>query len=79
MTNLIDEDSYLIRASILWRFGKLVTDAYVKTVFFTVRYRFKYQEEAYGFLIEQVDRTVDLVYTKNMKFLISYEGIQRVE
>ena len=33
----------------------------------------------HGPLIEQVDKTVDLVYTKYMKALIAYEGIQRVE
>ena len=39
----------------------------------------KYQDEVHGSLIEQVDRTVDLVCTKYMKTLISYEGIQRIE
>ena len=38
-----------------------------------------YQDEVHGPLIEQVDKTVDLVYTKYMKALIAYEGIQRVE
>ena len=38
-----------------------------------------YQDEIHGPLIEQVDKTVDLVYTKYMKALIAYEGIQRVE
>ena len=38
-----------------------------------------YQDEVHGPLIEQVDKTVDLVYTKYMKALITYEGIQRVE
>ena len=36
-------------------------------------------DEVHGPLIEQVDKTVDLVYTKYMKALIAYEGIQRVE
>ena len=30
-------------------------------------------------LIEQVDKTMDLVYTKYMKALIDYEGIHRIE
>ena len=30
-------------------------------------------------MIEQVDKTVDLVYTKYMKALIDYEGVQRIE
>lgn len=33
----------------------------------------------HGPLVEQVDRTVDLVYTKYMKALIYYDGIQRIE
>ncbi len=39
----------------------------------------KYLDEMNGSLIEQVDKTIDLVYTKYMKALISYEGIQRIE
>lgn len=39
----------------------------------------KYQDEIHGPLIEQIDKTVDLVYTKYLKALIDYEGIQRVE
>lgn len=39
----------------------------------------KYQDEIHGSLIEQVDNTVDLIYTKYLKALISYDGIQRVE
>lgn len=38
-----------------------------------------YQDEIHGPLIEQVDKTVDLLYTKYMKALIGYDGIQRVE
>ena len=30
-------------------------------------------------LIEQVNRTIEMVYTKYMKVLISYEGIQGIE
>ena len=39
----------------------------------------RYQDEVHGSLIEQVDKTVDLVYTKYLKALIFYDGIQRVE
>ncbi|MDD3415259.1 MAG: ATP-binding protein [Lachnospiraceae bacterium] len=38
-----------------------------------------YQDEVHGPLIEQVDKTVDLIYTKYLKALIDYKGIQRVE
>ena len=39
----------------------------------------RYQDEIHGSLIEQVDKAVDLVYTKYLKALIFYDGIQRVE
>ncbi len=39
----------------------------------------KYQDEVHGSLIEQIDKTVDLVYTKYLKALIYYDGIQRIE
>jgi ATP-dependent DNA helicase RecG len=38
-----------------------------------------YQDEIHGPLIEQVDRAVDLIYTKYLKALIWYDDIQRVE
>jgi len=38
-----------------------------------------YQDEIHGPLIEQVDKTIDLIYTKYLKALIWYDGIQRVE
>lgn len=38
-----------------------------------------YQDEVHGPLVEQVDKTVDLVYTKYMKTRIDYEGVQRIE
>ncbi len=38
-----------------------------------------YQDEVHGSLIEQVYKTVDLIYTKYLKALIDYKGIQRVE
>lgn len=39
----------------------------------------KYQDEIHGALIEQIDKTVDLVYRKYLKALIYYEGIQRIK
>lgn len=81
--HLIDEDIYLIRAAMLAFYKdpeKWVTGAYVKIGYFALSDAdLKYQDEVHGSLIEQVDRMVDLVYTKYMKALISYEGIQRIE
>ncbi len=77
------KDGYLIRVAMLAFYKepeKWVTGAYVKIGHFAQSDAdLKYQDEVYGSLIEQVDKTVDLVYAKYMKALISYEGIQRIE
>ena len=38
-----------------------------------------YHDEIHGPLLLQVDKVVDLVYTKYLKALISYDGLQRIE
>ena len=38
-----------------------------------------YQDEIHGSLLEQVDKTVELLYLKYMKAKITYEGMQRIE
>ncbi len=81
--HLIDEDGYLTRAAMLAFYRdpeRWVTGAYIKIGFFsTSDSDLQYQDEIHGPLIEQIDRTIDLVYTKYMKARITYEGIQRVE
>ena len=81
--HLIDEDGYLIRAAMLAFYKdpeKWVTGSYIKIGYFGKSDSdLVYQDEVHGPLIEQVDKTVDLVYTKYMKALIDYEGIQRIE
>lgn len=81
--HLIDEDGYLLRAAMLAFYKdpeKWVTGSYIKIGYFGKSHSdLVYQDEVHGPLIEQVDKTVDLVYTKYMKALITYEGIQRVE
>ena len=81
--HLIDDDGYLIRAAMLAFYKdpeKWVTGSYIKIGYFGKSDSdLVYQDEVHGPLIEQVDKTVDLVYTKYMKALIDYEGIQRVE
>lgn len=81
--HLIDEDGYLIKAAMLAFYKdpeKWVTGSYIKIGYFGKSDSdLVYQDEVHGPLIEQVDKTVDLVYTKYMKALIDYEGIQRVE
>lgn len=81
--HLIDEDGYLIRATMLAFYKdpeKWVTGSYIKIGFFGKSDSdLLYQDEVHGPLIEQVDKTVDLVYTKYMKARIDYEGVQRIE
>ena len=38
-----------------------------------------YQDRVDGNILEQVDKTMDLIFTKYLKAYISYDGIQRVE
>ena len=81
--HLVDEEGYLIRAAMLAFYRdpeRWVTGAYIKIGFFeNSDSDLRYQDEIHGPLIEQIDRTIDLVYTKYMKARITYEGIQRVE
>ena len=79
--NLI-EDGYLKRAAVLLFHPnpeKYITGAYVKIGFFQREAELVFQDEVHGNLIEQVEKTVDLLFTKYIKALISYEGIHRVE
>ena len=57
-----------------WVFG-----AYIKVGFFTNDADILYQDEVHGSLLSQVDKTMDLIYTKYLTAPISYEGIQRVD
>lgn len=81
--HLFDEDGYLMRAAMLAFYKnpeKWVTGSYIKIGFFGKSDAdLVYQDEVHGPLIEQIDKTVDLVYTKYMKALIYYQGIQRIE
>jgi len=59
--------------------GKWVAGSHIKIGYFVTDSDLKFQDEVHGSLIEQVDKTVDLVYQKYMKGLIYYEGIQRID
>ena len=58
---------------------KWVAGAHIKIGYFVTDSDIRYMDEVYGSLIEQVDKTMDLVYTKYMKALVDYEGIHRIE
>lgn len=78
---LID-GQYLKRAAVLLFHPdpeRFVTGAYVKIGHFRTDADLLYHDEVHGDLFSQVDKTTDLLLTKYLKALISYEGIQRVE
>lgn len=81
--HLFDDEDYLTRAAMLAFYDdpeKWVTGAYIKIGFFgNSDSDLQYQDEVHGALIEQVDKALDLIYTKYMKALITYRDIQRIE
>lgn len=76
------ENGYLKRAAILLFHPdpeKFVTGAYVKIGYFEREADLIFQDEVHGNLFEQVEKTIDLLFTKYIKALISYDGIHRNE
>ena len=76
------ENEYLKRAAILLFHAnpdKFVTGSYIKIGYFETDDDLKFQDEVHGNLFEQVEKTMDLLFTKYIKSSISYEGINRVE
>jgi len=75
------EGAYLKRAAVLLFHPspqQFVRDAYVKIGYFRGS-ELLYQDVVEGNLFAQVDRTMDLLYSKYSRALISYDGIYRVE
>ena len=76
------DGSYLKRAAALLFHPapeQYVTGAYVKIGFFREDADLVYQDEVHGNLFQQVRKVMDLLCTKYMKAIITYEGIQRIE
>lgn len=76
------ENDFLKRASILLFHTNpenFVTGAYIKIGYFETDDDLKFQDEIHGNLFEQIEKTMDLLFTKYIKAAISYEGINRVE
>ena len=76
------EGSYLKRAAALLFHPdpeKYVTGAFVKVGFFRESMDLVYQDEVHGNLFQQIVKLMDLLCTKYMKAIITYEGIQRIE
>ncbi len=78
----LKEDIYLKRASILLFHPnpeKYITGAFVKIGFFESDSDLRFQDEIHGNLFEVIEKTTELLFTKYIKALISYEGLNRVE
>lgn len=76
------ENGYLKRAAVLLFHPdpeKFVTGAYVKIGYFEREADLIFQDEVHGNLFEQVEGTIDLLFTKYIKAMISYDGIHRNE
>ena len=76
------EGDYLKRAAALLFYDdpeKFITGAYVKIGYFKEGANLIFQDEVHGNLFQQTKNVIDLLTTKYLRALISYEGIQRVE
>lgn len=76
------EDKYLKRASILLFHSnpeKFITGSYIKIGYFESDSNLIFQDEIHGNIFEQIEKTIELLFTKYIKALIGYEGINRVE
>jgi ATP-dependent DNA helicase RecG len=76
------DGDYLKRAATLLFYAepeKFVTGSYIKIGYFKSDSELIYQDKIDGNLFEQVDKCIDLIFTKYLKAIISYDGIQRVE
>lgn len=78
----LKEGEYLKRAAILLFHPypeNFVTGSYIKIGYFQSDDELIFQNEIHGNLFEQIEKTIDLLFTKYIKAEISYEGITRVE
>lgn len=76
------ENGYLKRAALLLFHPdpeKFVTGAYIKIGFFKTESDLLFQDTIHGNLLEQVEKTIELLFTKYIRAMISYAGISRVE
>ena len=76
------EGDYLKRAAALLFHPdpeRYVTGAFVKVGFFREGMDLVYQDEVHGNLFQQIIKLMDLLCTKYMKAIITYEGIHRIE
>ncbi len=78
----LTDKPYLKRATILLFHPdpeKFITGAFIKIGYFQTDTELIFQDEIHGNLFEQVETTIEILFTKYIKGIISYEGIHRVE
>jgi len=78
----LTEKSLLKRAAVLLFHSdpeKFVTGAFIKIGFFQSDTELIFQDEIHGNLFEQIEKTIEILFTKYIKAIISYEGIHRIE
>jgi ATP-dependent DNA helicase RecG len=78
----LKENNFLKRAAILLFHSNpenFVKGSYIKIGYFETDDDLKFQDEIHGNLFVQIEKTMDLLFTKYIKAPISYEGINRVE
>ena len=78
----LQENQYLKRAGILLFHpnpDNFITGAYIKIGYFRTDDDLIYQDEVHGNIFNQIEKTIELLFSKYLKSLISYEGIHRKE
>ena len=78
----LKENKYLKRAALLLFHPnpeKYVTGAYIKIGYFESDSDLRFQDEVHGNLFEQIEKTMDLLFSKYFKAFISYDPIHRIE
>ena len=76
------ENQYLKRAAVLLFHPdpeRFFTGASIKVGYFDSETELRYHDEVCGDLFTQVSKAMDLLTTKYLKAVISYEGVQRIE
>jgi ATP-dependent DNA helicase RecG len=79
---LLLDQNLIKRAGVLLFYGnpeKFISGAYIKMGFFKNESDLIYHDEIHGNLFHQVDKTMDLLLSKYMSAIISYQGVNRIE
>lgn len=76
------EGNYLKRAAILLFHKnpeKYISGAFIKIGYFLSDDELKFQDEVHGNLFRQIEKAIDLLFSKYLKAKITYDGINRIE